>query len=107
MVKTESQDVHIELAQALQEFGDEYAGIRPVHVRWFRVKGLLLCGWKRSYLLPNDRWRAPWKAGDLCLAVMDMDESWVDKVALEGAASARGIYPVGIEASFLSGVGTG
>jgi len=41
MMKAESQDVHIDLAQALQEFWDEYEGIRPTHVRVVSGEGAI------------------------------------------------------------------
>ena len=42
MVKADSQDVHTDLAQALQEFWDEYAGIRPTRVRVVSGEGALV-----------------------------------------------------------------
>ena len=62
MVKAESQDVHIDLAQALQEFWDEYAGIRPTHVRVVSGEGAIVV-WLEEVLSPAERQMASTQEG--------------------------------------------
>ena len=62
MVKAENQDVHIDLAQALQEFWDEYAGIRPTHVRVVSGEGAIVV-WLEEVLSPAERQMASTQEG--------------------------------------------
>jgi uncharacterized protein YbcI len=62
MVKAESNDVHIDLAQALQEFWDEYAGIRPTHVRVAAGEGVVAM-WLEDALSPAGRQMASTREG--------------------------------------------
>ena len=54
MVKAASQDVHTDLAQALQEYWDEYAGIRPTRVRVVSGEGAIVV-WLEEILSPAER----------------------------------------------------
>jgi uncharacterized protein YbcI len=62
MVKADSQDVHIGLAQALQEFWDEYAGIRPTRVRVVSGEGVIVV-WLEEVLSPAKRQMASTQTG--------------------------------------------
>ena len=62
MVKAESQDVHRDLAQALQEFWAEYAGIRPTHVRVVSGEGAIVV-WLEEVLSPAERQMANTQEG--------------------------------------------
>jgi uncharacterized protein YbcI len=54
MVKADSQDIHTDLAQALQEYWDEYAGIRPTRVRVVSGEGAIVV-WLEEVLSPAKR----------------------------------------------------
>ena len=54
MVKPQSQEVHMDLAQALQEFWDEYAGIRPTRVRVISGEGAIAV-WLEEVLSPAEQ----------------------------------------------------
>jgi uncharacterized protein YbcI len=62
MGKTDSQDGHTDLAQALQEFWDEYAGIRPTHVRVVSGEGAIVV-WLEEVLSPAERQMASTQEG--------------------------------------------
>jgi uncharacterized protein YbcI len=62
MVKAESQDAHVDLAQALQEFWDKYAGIRPTHVRVVSDAGAIVV-WLEEVLSPAERQMASTQEG--------------------------------------------
>jgi uncharacterized protein YbcI len=62
MGKTDSQDGHTDLAQALQEFWDEYAGIRPTHVRVVSGEGAIVV-WLEDVLSPAERQMASTQEG--------------------------------------------
>ena len=62
MVKPESQDIHIDLAQAMQEFWDEYAGIRPSRVRVASGEGAVAV-WLEEVLSPAERQMASAQEG--------------------------------------------
>jgi uncharacterized protein YbcI len=54
MAKPDSQDIHIDLAQALQEFWNEYAGIRPTRVLVASGEGAIAV-WLEEVLSPAER----------------------------------------------------
>jgi uncharacterized protein YbcI len=54
IAKASHQDVHTDLAQALQEFWDEYAGIRPAHVRVVSGEGAIVV-WLEEVLSPAEQ----------------------------------------------------
>jgi uncharacterized protein YbcI len=60
--KAEHQDVHTDLAQALQEFWDEYAGIRPARVRVVSDEGAIVV-WLEEVLSPAERQMAGTQEG--------------------------------------------
>jgi uncharacterized protein YbcI len=62
MVKADSQDVHADLAQALQGFWDEYAGIRPTRVRVISGEGAIVV-WLEEVLSPAERQMARTQEG--------------------------------------------
>ena len=62
MVKADNQDVHSDLAQALQEFWDEYAGIRPARVRVVSGEGAIVV-WLEDVLSPAERQMAGTQEG--------------------------------------------
>ena len=62
MVKADGQDVHTGLAQALQEFWDEYAGIRPTRVRVVSGAGAIVV-WLEEVLSPAKRQMASTQEG--------------------------------------------
>ena len=62
MVKADSQDVHTDLAQVLQEFWDEYAGIRPTRVRVVSGEGAIAV-WLEQVLSPAERQMASAQEG--------------------------------------------
>jgi uncharacterized protein YbcI len=62
MVKADSQDVHRDLAQALQEYWDEYAGIRPTRVRVVSGEGAIVV-WLEEVLSPAERQMASTQEG--------------------------------------------
>jgi len=62
MVTADSQDVHTDLAQALQEFWDEYAGIRPTRVRVVSGEGAIVV-WLEEVLSPAERQMASTQEG--------------------------------------------
>jgi uncharacterized protein YbcI len=62
MVKADSQDVHTDLAQALQEFWDQYAGIRPTRVRVVSGAGAIVV-WLEEVLSPAERQMASTQEG--------------------------------------------
>ena len=62
MVKTDSQDVHTNLAQALQEFWDQYAGIRPTRVRVVSGEEAIFV-WLEEVLSPAERQMARTREG--------------------------------------------
>jgi uncharacterized protein YbcI len=70
MVKAASQDVHIDLAQALQEFWDEYAGIRPAHVRVVFGEGTIVV-WLEEVLSPAERQMASTREGGKMLQELE------------------------------------
>jgi len=53
IAKAGHQDVHTDLAQALQEFWDEYAGIRPARVRVVSGEGAIVV-WLEEVLSPAE-----------------------------------------------------
>ena len=61
-MKADSQDVHTDLAQALQEFWDEYAGIRPTRVRVVSGEGTIVV-WLEEVLSPAERQMASAEEG--------------------------------------------
>ena len=62
MVKADSQDVHTDLRQALQEYWDEYAGIRPTCVRVVSGEGAIVV-WLKEVLSPAERQMASTQEG--------------------------------------------
>ncbi|MFC2046206.1 Na-translocating system protein MpsC family protein [Chloroflexota bacterium] len=56
------QDVHTDLAQALQEYWDEYAGIRPPRVRVISGEGAIVV-WLEEVLSPAERQMASTQEG--------------------------------------------
>jgi uncharacterized protein YbcI len=62
MVKADNQDVHSDLAQALQEFWDEYAGIRPARVQVVSGEGAIIV-WLEQVLSPAERQMASTQEG--------------------------------------------
>ena len=70
MVKAESQDVHMDLAQVLQEFWDEYAGIRPAHVRVVSGEGVIAV-WLEEVLSPAERQMASTQEGHKMLQELE------------------------------------
>ena len=89
MVKPESQDVHTDLAQALQEFWDEYAGIRPTHVRVVSGEGAIVV-WLEEVLSPAERQMASTQEG--CKMLQELEERILEQARpqlqrlVEGAA---------------------
>jgi len=76
MVVADSQDVHTDLAQALQEYWDEYAGIRPTRVRVLSGEGAIVV-WLEEVLSPAERRMASTKAGRRML--QDLGERIVEQ----------------------------
>jgi len=76
MGKTETQDVHTDLAQALQEFWDEYAGIRPSRVRVVSGEGAIVV-WLEEVLSPAERQMASTQAGRKML--QELEERILDQ----------------------------
>ena len=62
MVKADSQDVHTDLAQALQEYWDQYAGIRPTRVQVVSGEGAIVV-WLEEVLSPAERQMASTEEG--------------------------------------------
>jgi uncharacterized protein YbcI len=62
MAKAEGQELGIDLAQALQEFWDEYAGIRPARVRVVSGEGAIAV-WLEEVLSPAERQMAGTQEG--------------------------------------------
>ena len=71
MEKAVSQDVHIDLAQTLQEFWDEYAGIRPADVRVVSGEGAIVV-WLEEVLSPAERQMASNQEG--CKMLQELEE---------------------------------
>jgi len=76
MGKTGSQKVHTDLAQALQEFWDEYAGIRPSRVRVVSGEGAIVV-WLEEVLSPAERQMASTEAGRKML--QELEERILDQ----------------------------
>jgi len=70
MVKADSQDVHTDLAQALQKFWEEYAGIRPARVRVVSGEGAIVV-WLEEVLSPAERQMASTEAGRTVLQELE------------------------------------
>lgn len=62
MVKADSQDVHTDLAQTLQEFWKDYTGVSPAHVRVVANEGTIVV-WLEEVLSPAQRQIANTQAG--------------------------------------------
>ncbi len=62
MVTDDSQDVHTDLAQTLQEFWETYAGIRPAHVRVIADEEVIVV-WLEAILSPAEQQMASTQAG--------------------------------------------
>jgi uncharacterized protein YbcI len=62
IAKASRQDVHTDLAQALQEFWDEYTGIRPARVRVVSGEGAIVV-WLEDVLSPAERQMAGTQEG--------------------------------------------
>ena len=92
MVKPASQDVPIVLAQALQEFWNEYAGIRPNHVRVASGEGAIAV-WLEEVLSPAERKMASTQEGRKML--QELEERILDQARpqlqrlVEGAAGQK------------------
>jgi uncharacterized protein YbcI len=89
MVKAASQDVHADLAGALQEFWDEYAGIRPTHVRVVSGEEAIVV-WLEEVLSPAERQMASTQEG--CKMLQELEERILEQARpqlqrlVEGAA---------------------
>jgi uncharacterized protein YbcI len=62
MVRADSQDAHTDLAQALQEFWNEYTGVCPTRVRVAAGEGTIAV-WLEEVLSPAERQMASTQAG--------------------------------------------
>jgi uncharacterized protein YbcI len=62
IAKAGHQDVHTDLAQALQEFWDEYAGIHPARIRVVSGEGAIAI-WLEEVLSPAERQMAGTQEG--------------------------------------------
>jgi uncharacterized protein YbcI len=62
MVQPHSQDLHTDLAQALQDFWDEYAGIRPTRVQVVSDE-CAIAVWLEEVLSPAERQMAGTQKG--------------------------------------------
>ena len=69
--KAAHQDVHTDLAQALQEFWDEYAGIRPARVRVVSGEGAIVV-WLEDVLSPAERQMAATQEG--CKMLQELEQ---------------------------------
>ena len=76
MAKADSQDVHTYLAQALQEFWDQYAGIRPTRVRVVSGEGAIVV-WLEEVLSPAERQMASTQEGRKVL--QELEERILEK----------------------------
>jgi uncharacterized protein YbcI len=70
MGKADGQDVHTDLAQALQEYWDEYAGIRPTRVRVVSGEGAIVV-WLEEVLSPAQRQMASTQEGSKLLQELE------------------------------------
>ncbi len=76
MAKADSQNAYTDLAQALQEYWDEYAGIRPTRVRVVSGEGAIVV-WLEEVLSPAERQMASTQAGRKVL--QDLEERIVEQ----------------------------
>jgi uncharacterized protein YbcI len=94
MVKADSQDVHTDLAQALQEYWDEYAGIRPTRVRVVSGEGAIVV-WLEEVLSPAERQLASTQEGRKMM--QELEERILDQARphlqqlVEGAVERKSI----------------
>jgi uncharacterized protein YbcI len=76
IAKASHQDIHTDLAQALQEFWDEYAGIRPARVRVVSGEGAIVV-WLEDVLSPAERQMAGTREG--CKMLQELEERILDQ----------------------------
>jgi uncharacterized protein YbcI len=69
-VTADSQDICTDLAQALQEFWETYAGIRPAHVRVVADEEIIVV-WLEAVLSPAERQMAGTQSGREMLQVFE------------------------------------
>ena len=94
MMKADNQDVHTDLAQTLQEFWDEYAGIRPSRVRVVSGEGAIVV-WLEEVLSPAERHLARTQEGRRMME--ELEERILDQARprlqqlVEGAVERKSI----------------
>ncbi len=76
MPNADSQDIHTDLAHALQEYWGEYTGIRPTRVRVVSGEGAIVV-WLENVLSPAERQMSSTPAGRKVLR--DLEERIVEQ----------------------------
>lgn len=104
-MRAESRDVHADLARALQDFWEEYAGSRPTRVRVVSGEGAVVV-WLEEVLSPAERHMASTREGREMLRELEeriLEQAWPQLRQLAEGAEERDSVPAEVHLDIADG----